>query len=345
MKVSVFRDATYFSEWLRSFEKKGIRYDLLSFADMQRVPSSDTSAVVFCRQNGFQLRNSISQVLLNCRNLGIPSYPNLRSHLLYNDKVTQSTEFRRLGIPAPSTEVFMDEGEALKWADSAELPFVSKTSSGAGSGGVLLVKSRSHARRIIRKAFSRGRRVDSYPPETSFPLLRAWLRWLVSESRFSSLKVCSEIANKHSTLRSTPFRERDFVLFQQFLPDNSFDYRVTVIGDKAFAMRRFNRDHDFRASGSDIQDMNPEVIPAEVIRTAFHAADALGMTSVMAADILMDVSSPKVVEVSYLFANHLKEYPGYFDRSLNWHSQTCTRFETLTEMFIREVEESSSRCR
>lgn len=45
-------------------------------------------------------------------------------------------------------------------------------------------------------------------------------------------------------------REKKYILFQEYLPDNEFDTRVTVIGNRAFAFRRFNRKKDFKASGS-----------------------------------------------------------------------------------------------
>src|SRR6185503_17089802 len=41
-----------------------------------------------------------------------------------------------------------------------------------------------------------------------------------------------------------------YILLQEFLSNNKFDTRVTVIGNRAFAYRRFNRPNDFRASGS-----------------------------------------------------------------------------------------------
>lgn len=44
--------------------------------------------------------------------------------------------------------------------------------------------------------------------------------------------------------------EKGYVYFQDFVPDNDFDTRVTVVGDRAFAYTRNVRPGDFRASGS-----------------------------------------------------------------------------------------------
>ena len=45
-------------------------------------------------------------------------------------------------------------------------------------------------------------------------------------------------------------REIGYVYFQDFIPQNNFDIRVCVVGDKAFAIKRMVRENDFRASGS-----------------------------------------------------------------------------------------------
>ena len=54
--------------------------------------------------------------------------------------------------------------------------------------------------------------------------------------------------------------QRDYLLVQEFLPGNGFDTRITVIGNRAFGFRRFNRPDDFRASGSGRIDWNPAAI-------------------------------------------------------------------------------------
>lgn len=43
---------------------------------------------------------------------------------------------------------------------------------------------------------------------------------------------------------------KKYVYFQDFIPGNDFDTRVTIIGDRAFGFTRNVRPGDFRASGS-----------------------------------------------------------------------------------------------
>jgi glutathione synthase/RimK-type ligase-like ATP-grasp enzyme len=44
--------------------------------------------------------------------------------------------------------------------------------------------------------------------------------------------------------------EKNYVYFQDFIPQNDFDIRIIVIGKRAFAIKRMVRKGDFRASGS-----------------------------------------------------------------------------------------------
>lgn len=43
---------------------------------------------------------------------------------------------------------------------------------------------------------------------------------------------------------------KGYIYFQDFIPNNNYDTRVKVIGNRCAALRRYNRKNDFRASGS-----------------------------------------------------------------------------------------------
>ena len=52
-----------------------------------------------------------------------------------------------------------------------------------------------------------------------------------------------------------PESQRSYILWQEFIPDNQRDFRVTIIGRRyAFVFWRNNRPGDFRASGSGLID-------------------------------------------------------------------------------------------
>ena len=99
---------------------------------------------------------------------------------------------------------------------------------------------------------------------------------------------------------------------QEFLEGNEFDTRVTVIGSRAFAFRRFNRPDDFRASGSGLLDWDPAMIDEQTVRLAFAVARKLGTQSV-AIDGLRRGEERVAGEISYTYASWaVRDCPGHW---------------------------------
>jgi glutathione synthase/RimK-type ligase-like ATP-grasp enzyme len=82
-------------------------------------------------------------------------------------------------------------------------------------------------------------------------------------------------------------RQKGYVYFQDFLPDNSYDTRLIVIGNRCFGIRRYNRKNDFRASGAGLLDYKPENIDKRTIKIAFDIANKLE-SDCLAFDFLYD---------------------------------------------------------
>ncbi|MCK5116099.1 MAG: hypothetical protein KAR44_05835 [Candidatus Aegiribacteria sp.] len=338
MRVYLFRGNIYFDAWRRSLSENSVLFSIYNCLPDNDEVYREASGAVFCKSGGFQYRRTTCQIIKTLENSGVPVYPSSRALALYDDKVTQAYELQRLGIPSPITRVFWNESAAHLWLQKAVFPIVSKTSSGAGSAGVTLIRNKKTGHNIIKKVFRRGIRTDRFPPEITNKFSRYLLRWILSDTRISYYGWAQRISAAHSTLRSYSFREKECILFQEFIPNNSFDYRITVIGNRAFGMRRFNRQGDFRASGSSQHDYDPTNIPEDVVQLAFSTASILKMKQSMATDILMsEDKKPCIVEVSYDFANAHNEYPGFWDENLKWIPKPCTRFKALSSDFCTSV--------
>jgi len=131
---------------------------------------------------------------------------------------------------------------------------------------------------------------------------------------------------------------KNYVYFQEFLPGNAFDTRVTVIGDRAFGYRRFNRENDFRASGSGLVDHDPAGIDAAFIDLAFQVAKKLGAQS-CAIDGLWRDGEAVVGEISYTYVSWLvHDCPGHWDSGLNWHEGQMWPEEAQIQDFIARLE-------
>jgi len=253
--------------------------------------------------------------------LKIPVFPDHRTAWFYDDKIAQTYIFQALGIPMPRTWIFWDYEPARQWARITTYPKVFKLATGASSSAVRLVASADEALALIDLMFGPGVYPDEFLKVSSsyrFPrnlqqwreFLRRWkavLRWAIKDR-----------------LPDLPPRywwsvEKNYIYFQDFIPDNVFDTRVTVIGHRAFAFRRFNRPGDFRASGSGRIDWDISQINLECVRLAHEISAKLGCQS-MAYDFLIDQSgSPVVTEISYTYLDWpVERCEGYWDRDLRW---------------------------
>jgi len=75
---------------------------------------------------------------------------------IWASKRRTSSWLNATGFPHPKTWIFYERQEALKFAETTELPIVTKTNIGSCSSGVRIIRNRRHARRMVHAAFGRG---------------------------------------------------------------------------------------------------------------------------------------------------------------------------------------------
>lgn len=244
------------------------------------------------------------------RGLGLVTYPDQNTCWHFDDKIAQAYLFEAAAIPAPKTWVWFDAKLARDWVRTAQYPLVIKLAGGAGSSNVRLVQSGKEAELWIDRLFGDG--VFALADTTNRP------PWRVRARR---LKAAAKLALQGILPPDAWELHKDYILFQEFLPDNPFDTRVTVIGNRAFGFRRFNRDNDFRASGSGRIDHNPDEIAPGFVHLAFKISQRL-KTQSCAVDGLRRGTEPVVGEISYTYASWaVHDCPGHWElvgNELKW---------------------------
>ncbi|TXS92466.1 ATP-grasp domain-containing protein [Parahaliea aestuarii] len=257
---------------------------------------------------------------------GIPVFPSYASMWHFENKLAQSCLLEAAGIPTPANFIFHERESALDFIRRAEFPLVAKLSSGYQSSNVVMLKSRGEANRLVDNLFG--------PGVYSFEQPRGRLRRLIGH-RAGAVK----------SLLNYPFRhglQGGYFYAQEYLPGNAFDTRVTVIGNRAFGFRRFNRDGDFRASGSGKIDWNPREIPGDLIKQAFHVARKLGTQS-LALDFLYQDTRPLVAEISYTYAAWaIEACPGHWqlqdgDQEPAWSVGPMKAEDAIFEDFLHNL--------
>jgi ribosomal protein S6-L-glutamate ligase RimK-like protein len=232
------------------------------------------------------------------RELKLPVYPDQNTCWHYDDKIAQAYVLNALGVPMPKTWIWFEQMQARNWADHANYPLVLKLATGASSKNVKLIRNSQQARLWIDRLFSSYIAALDDGQYTFYRRVRRSAAVLFGRSGFSS---------------NGGDLESGYVLFQEFLPKNDYDTRVTVIGNRAFAFRRFNRPNDFRASGSGNFDTDPSKIDERFVRLAFSTAAALQAKS-CAIDGLYRDQLPVVGEVSYTYVSWaVNACPGHWE--------------------------------
>ena len=144
------------------------------------------------------------------------------------------------------------------------------------------------------------------------------------------------------SLRKRALFERGYVLFQDFIPDNAYDTRITVVGNRAWGFTRDVRTGDFRASGSGKTNYDRERIHPDCIRIAFAAAAALGSQST-AFDFVLRTGEPLIVEFSYGYVPEaVHDAGGHWTADLSWHEGPSWPEHVILDNLLEEIKQSKT---
>src|SRR5690606_36269984 len=271
-------------------------------------------------------------LLFSLEQTGKKVFPDFNTGRHLNAKVGQKYLLEALDAPIAKSWVFYEKKDALNWIKKTSFPKVFKLRGGAGSTNVKLIRSKGEAIRMVKKAFGNG-----------FPAYDKWNDMKEQYLRYKQAKLT--IINALKSLRrvfvSTRFartvgRQKGYIYFQEFIPNNDSDIRVITIGGKAFAIKRMTRPNDFRASGGGVIKYEKELIDEQCVKIAFDTSDKLRANCV-AYDFVFDQNgNPLIVEINYGFAHEpYRNCPGYWDKNLNWHEGKFNQVEWILEEYLK----------
>ena len=313
------RENSFSDRWIAYCKLHGIQYKVVNCLDSNIIEQLSSSAGLLWHWSHGDPREQLiaRDVIMAAETMGIKVFPSTSTCWHFDDKIAQKYLLEAIGAPLVPTYVFYDLQEALRWIDRASFPKVFKLRKGAGSSNVKLVHSATEARALAKRAFSSGfSPVPHYGQD-------AVKRYRASMKRGDLLNVVRRIPKALETIRGRRKMmglEKGYVYFQEFIPGNNFDTRVTVIGDRAFAYTRNVRPGDFRASGSGDIVYDTDRISRKCVEIALDVTRKISSQS-MAFDFLLgERQQPYIVEVSYGYIAHLvHSCSGYWDMRLNWH--------------------------
>lgn len=339
MKVAIHNRIDSFSErWISYCKKRDIPYIVVSCYDdniiNQLCENNITHFLWHINHSSYLDLKIYAYILNSIEQMGIKTFPNYSTRWHFDDKIAQKYFFESLNTPSAKTHVFYDHKLAEAFLKEAEFPLVAKLRRGAGSSNVVMLSNFKNATKYTNLMFSTG----ISPVYGILKGAKTKLTILKQLRKPSAIykKVYSSLKKYYQNVRFFE-NERNYVLFQEFIPANEYDTRIIVIDNIAFGIRRFNRKNDFRASGSGIIDYNHNNIDIELVKIAFNFSKTIN-AQCLAYDFLYLNKKPIIIEMSFGFSMlAYDKCEGYWDSNFVFHSENFNPQEKIISSLLNEV--------
>lgn len=322
MKIGIHhKKGTFSDSWIQYCKDNNVDYKIVNAYNSDIIEQlADCDAFIWHHHHAnYKDTLFAKQLLYSLEISGKKVFPDFKTSWHFDDKLGQKYLLEAINAPLVPSHAFYTKKEAMEWAEKASFPKVFKLRGGAGAINVKLVHNKFEAKKYIRKSFSYG--------------FSQFDRWGYFKEQFNKFRqgkgtflgVCKGIARLFvpTEFSKMHHNEKGYVYFQDFIPNNKFDIRIIVIGDKAFGIKRMTRKNDFRASGSGNILYEKSEIDEQCVKIAFDINKKIKSQSI-AYDFVFDKNNnPLIVEISYGYI--LEVYikcPGFWDIDMKWHEQS-----------------------
>lgn len=333
MKIAICARKGSFSDyWIAYCKENKIPYKIVDAYRNDIMEQLDDCYAFMWHFSHLDYRDALfaKQLLYSLEISGKKVFPDIKTVWHFDDKLGQKYLFESIGAPLVHTYAFYTKSEALEWINKTTFPKVFKLRGGAGASNVRLVHSKKQAYRLVNIAFGKG--FKQYEP---FSFLKE--RYRLFRKRevgiISLLKSFLRCFIYPDFLRLTS-REKGYIYFQDFIPNNDTDTRIVVVGDKIIGERRGVRKGDFRASGSHVLLPDISKVDIRCVKIAYELSVSLGL-QIGVFDFIHSNGNPLVVEVSYGTDPDYTECEGYWTPSLDFVRTSINLPKIIIESFLK----------
>lgn len=154
--------------------------------------------------------------------------------------------------------------------------------------------------------------------------------------------LCNKIFSSGLKTNESYVRQKDYVYFQEFVPNYGFDLRIIMVGNSFFGYYRYPISGDYKASGSGI--LEKKNLPQDVMLLAKKVRECMPKSSMLAVDFLQDKRDDKyyIIETSIFIGIESCEQlvvngvPGRYIENNNVFTFEAGRF-WLQELMMQEL--------
>lgn len=168
--------------------------------------------------------------------MGVRCFPSFNEVWSYENKIRANYLYELYELPSIPTFISHSKQEALGYLDKVSFPIISKISTGSSSYGVDKIDSLEEGKRLVEQIFS----------------------YKGKQTYFKYLS------------------QKDYVYFQEFIDDATYDLRVICIGNELLGYYRYPNKGDFKASGAG--NYEKKAIPVEALDIAYKVRKMFGAT-------------------------------------------------------------------
>lgn len=345
MKIAIVynaKNATHSGSWSIPWkeycENNQLKYEMVDETEMNLLERLFNFDVVLWHFSGFNYSHMMfsRSILFSLESRGIQVFPGYNEAWHFDDKIAESFLLQSIGASIPKYFFFMEKENAIQWAKSHQsYPIVAKLKNGSGSHNVKIMNNQREAIEYINTMFGEG--FESNPSI----LFKGKSNFTSSKSfdvLFKRIKRIPEFLRNYKKSKLFP-NEKNYVYFQEFIPNDGFDLKVVVVGDKLSYIARNVRKGDFRASGGGSLYYDRSLITRQIIDSAFGVSDKLNFKC-MGYDYVIDNSNNdcKIVEISYGFSSQaLLDAGGYFNRQGQWIEEPLNVPQEIIKNFEKSM--------
>lgn len=260
-------------------------------------------------------------ILYSAKQMGLDIFPDFHTAWHFDDKVAETYLLQSVEAPIPLSQMFYDYNKFTNYLDvNSKFPLVAKLRCGSGSHNVKLLKDKKEALAYGKQMLLK----DGFNPAPSL-LYKANSNIKSAKTLKIFIARAKRIPEFIRTLRSAKnfSNEKLYVFLQEFIPNDGYDLKIVVVGDKLSFLSRDIRSGEFRASGGGSLNYDKTRVPKNVIDSAFKISDKLKFQCI-GYDYIVDSKTGcgKIIEISYGFSHMgLLAAGGYFDRQGEWHNE------------------------
>ena len=323
--------------WIEYCESKNLPYKVIDLFQVESIQVLKEFDVLLWHFGGYVFEDMLeARSILNVAgSMGLKVFPDFNENWHFDDKIAEMYALQSVGAPIPKSKVFYDIKTFDQWLnDNPEFPLVAKLRTGSGSHNVKLFRQKSALKKYAKRMLGRG-----FDPSPSL-LYKTTSNIKSSHDKATFISKFNRIPEFLNVLRNAKKfpNEKGYVYLQEFVPNDGYDMKVVVVGDKLSGVVRPVRSHDFRASGGGEVFFDKKYFTKEIIQSAFRITDELGMQCI-GYDYVVNKKSREalIVEMSYGFShNAILSAGGYFDRDCVWHDEPLiVPFEILANLLSK----------